>query len=38
MPKGDLSAPESDGKTIAAWATENGMDSSPIVAALNERI
>jgi hypothetical protein len=38
MPKGDLSSPESDGKTISAWATEKGMDSSPIVAALNERI
>jgi len=38
MPKGDLNAPEQDGKTIAAWAAENGLDSSPIVAALNERI
>jgi len=33
-----LNAPEQDGKTIAAWAAENGLDSSPIVAALNERI
>ena len=38
MPKGDLKAPEQDGKTVSAWATENGLDSSPIVAALNDRI
>tara|TARA_R110000868_G_scaffold109301_2_gene297411 strand:- start:80 stop:475 length:396 start_codon:yes stop_codon:yes gene_type:complete len=38
MPKGDLNSPEQDGKTISDWATENGLDSSPIVAALNDRI
>ena len=38
MPKGDLSAPEQDGKTVLAWASENGLDASPIVAELNERI
>ena len=38
MPKGDLNAPEQDGKTISDWAAENGLDSSPIVAALNDRI
>jgi hypothetical protein len=38
MPKGDLSAPESDGKTIIAWASENGLDTSPIIAVLIDRI
>ena len=38
MPKGALIAPEKDGKTVSAWATENGMDASPIVTALNARI
>jgi hypothetical protein len=38
MSKGDLSAPENDGKTIIAWALENGLETSPIVAALNDRI
>ena len=38
MPKGDLKAPENDGKTVLAWASENGLDASPIVAALNDRI
>ncbi|MFQ3236135.1 MAG: hypothetical protein ACI9C4_001704 [Paraglaciecola sp.] len=38
MPRGDLSSPEQDGKTVIAWASENGLDSSPIVTALNERI
>jgi hypothetical protein len=38
MPKGELKAPEQDGKTVSAWATENGLDSSPIVAVLNDRI
>ena len=38
MPKGDLSAPEQDGKTVLAWASENCLDASPIVAELNERI
>jgi hypothetical protein len=38
MPKRDLSAPEQDGKTVLAWATENGLDGSAIVAVLNDRI
>jgi len=38
MPKGDLQAPEQDGKTVLAWASENGLDSSEIVAVLNDRI
>lgn len=38
MPKGDLRAPENDGKTILAWASENGLESSAIVVALNDRI
>jgi hypothetical protein len=38
LPKKDLGAPEADGKTVTTWATENGLDSSPIMAALNERI
>jgi hypothetical protein len=38
MPKGDLNSPEQDGKTVLIWASENGLDASPIVAALNDRI
>ncbi len=38
MPKGDLKAPEKDGKTVLDWAAENGLDGSAIVAALNDRI
>ena len=38
MPKGDLSSPEQDGKTVLVWASENGLEASPIVAALNNRI
>lgn len=38
MSRGDLKAPEKDGKTILIWASENGLDASPIVAALNDRI
>jgi hypothetical protein len=38
MPKGDLSSPEQDGKTVLIWTSENGLDASPIVAALNDRI
>jgi hypothetical protein len=38
MPKGDLKAPEKDGKTVLVWASENGLDASPIVTALNKRI
>jgi hypothetical protein len=38
MPRSELSAPEKDGKTVMAWATENGLDSSPIVDVINDRI
>jgi len=38
MPRGDLQSPEKDGKTVSVWASENGLDSSPIVAALKARI
>ena len=38
MSKSDLSAPEKDGKTVVAWASENGLTPSPIVAVLNDRI
>lgn len=38
MPKGALSAPEKDGKTLQAWVAEQGLDTSPIAAALNDRI
>ncbi|MFT5924102.1 MAG: hypothetical protein ACI9LE_001095 [Paraglaciecola sp.] len=38
LPRGDLSSPESDGKTVLVWASENGLDASAIVAALKKRI
>ena len=38
MPKGDLSSPEKDGKTLQAWVAEQGLDASPIAAVLNDRI
>ncbi|WP_158970094.1 DUF3718 domain-containing protein [Paraglaciecola sp. L3A3] len=38
MPKSDLSAPEKDGKTVSAWATENGLNSSPLFAELTDRL
>ena len=38
MPKSDLTAPEKDGKTVLVWASENGLDGSPIVAILNDRV
>ncbi|MGS2719964.1 DUF3718 domain-containing protein [Paraglaciecola aestuariivivens] len=38
MPKGDLSSPEQDGKTVIAWAQEKGLADSPILAALKSRI
>jgi hypothetical protein len=38
MPRGDLSSPEQDGKTVLIWASENGLDASPIVTALKDRI
>ncbi|WP_339718921.1 DUF3718 domain-containing protein [uncultured Paraglaciecola sp.] len=38
MSKGDLNTPEQDGKTVIAWASENGLETSPIVTALKDRI
>jgi hypothetical protein len=38
MPKGVLSSPESDGKTVLTWASENGLDASAIVTVLKDRI
>jgi hypothetical protein len=38
LPRGDLSSPEKDGKTVMDWATENNLADSPIVAALIKRI
>ena len=38
MPSKDLQAPEADGKTLSAWIAEQGLQSSPITAELNERI
>ncbi|GAB5381133.1 MAG: hypothetical protein Alis3KO_04320 [Aliiglaciecola sp.] len=38
MPKGDLKSPEQDGKTLQAWIAENGLDSNPITAVINDRI
>jgi len=38
MPKGDLNAPEADGKTLQAWVSENGLQDSPIAAVLNDRL
>lgn len=38
MPKSDLSSPETDGKTLLSWISENGLDGSPITAVLNDRI
>jgi hypothetical protein len=38
MPKGDLTSPEDDGKTLLTWASDNGLDDSLIVAALIDRI
>ncbi len=38
MPRGDLSAPEADGKTLQAWLTEQGLQDSPIASVVNERM
>jgi Protein of unknown function (DUF3718). len=38
MPSKDLQAPEADGKTLQAWIAEQGLQSSPISAELNDRI
>jgi predicted methyltransferase len=38
MPKGALTSPEDDGKTVLTWASDNGLDDSLIVAALIDRI
>ncbi|QJR82353.1 DUF3718 domain-containing protein [Alteromonas pelagimontana] len=38
MPKGDLSEPEKDGKTLQAWVSENGLQGSAIAAVIQERM
>lgn len=38
MPKKDLVAAESDGKTLQQWVQENGLQASPIAQALAARI
>ena len=38
MPKGDLSSPEQDGKTLQAWISEQGLDGNPIAVELSDRI
>ena len=38
MSKSDLAAPESDGKTLQAWVSEQGLDASPVAAVINERL
>ncbi|GFD89541.1 DUF3718 domain-containing protein [Alteromonas sp. McT4-15] len=38
MPKGDLEAPEADGKTLQAWVVENGLQDSPIAAVISARL
>ena len=38
MPKKDLSAPESDGKTLQAWVAEQGLATNPVATVLSERI
>ncbi len=38
MPKSQLSAPEADGLTIQAWASEQGLMDSPIGTVLSSRI
>ncbi|MEW9796613.1 DUF3718 domain-containing protein [Alteromonas sp. CYL-A6] len=38
MPKGDLSQPEADGKTLQAWIEENGLQQNAVAQVLAERI
>ncbi len=38
MPKEELISPEQDGKTIATWASEAGLQTSPLMDVLQERI
>ena len=38
MPKSDLSAPETDGKTLQAWVSENGLEGNEIATVLNGRL
>jgi hypothetical protein len=38
MPRSDLNSPEKDGKTVMAWATEQGLNNSPIFDELVDRI
>jgi hypothetical protein len=37
MPKSDLKAPKKDGKKILIWASENGLDASPMVLPLTTK-
>ena len=38
MPKSQLNTPESDGKTLRAWVSEQNMMESPLAKVLNDRI
>jgi hypothetical protein len=38
MPKSQLTAPESDGKTLIDWTAEKGLNNSPLVSELQSRI
>ena len=38
MPKSDLSAPETDGKTLQAWVAENGLEGNEIATVLSGRL
>ncbi len=38
MPKSDLEAPEQDGKTLLAWVGEQGLNGSPLVSVIKERL
>ena len=38
MPKSDLSAPETDGKTLQAWVSENGLEGNEIATVLSGRL
>lgn len=38
MPKSQLNTPESDGKTLRAWVSEQNLMDSPLAKVLNERI
>ena len=38
MPKSQLNTPESDGKTLRAWVSEQNLMDSPLAKVLNDRI